>query len=290
MPCSASVRATWSRVGGVGQLDGVQVPRVASVAHVGTVRPRTGEPSSRPRRTARRSCRGAAASRGGWRSCARPIAACRSVRLALRPASVDVVAPAAAGQVAAPGVLGHPVQPGPSHPGGAVGVVGGDHPALADRQVLRGVEAEAGQRPGPTGRPRARRRGRARRPPRRGPRGSPPPRRARPGRTGRRPSARGPSPQAFGRRSRPLAPRCLGRHPGHRVDVDEHGPQPGVLDRVHRSAERHRGGEHRRTLVQAQRPERELDAGGAGGDGDRVPRPDVRRELGLEAAAPPARW
>ena len=154
----------------------------------------------------------------------------------------DVVAPAAAGQVAAPGVRRHAVQPGPAQPVGTVGVVGGDHAALADREVLGGVEAEAdgASRARPSG-TRTRSRGRARRPRRPGRAGAPRPRRARPRRAGRRPSARRPSPPA------PPQPRSSRRAvvsgvgiPVTGVDVDQHGPQPGVHDRLHGAAEGHR--------------------------------------------------
>ena len=49
-------------------------------------------------------------------------------------------------QVPLPRVAAHAVQPRLRRPIGELRVVGRDHPALADRQVLRGVEAEAGRR------------------------------------------------------------------------------------------------------------------------------------------------
>ncbi len=176
---------------------------------------------------------------------------------------------------------------------GAVRVVGGDHAALADRQVLRGVEAEADGRAGPD--PTGSRvlgaegvRGVLDDPVERAAR---PPRRARPRRAGRRPSARRPSPR---RPPQPPAARAhgvlgvgipvtgststrTGRSPACTIACT--APQ-NVIVEVSTGAPRGR----------PQRPERELDAGGAGGDRDGVRALRRTSRTRSRTPPPPARW
>ena len=194
----------------------------------------------------------------------------------------DVVPPAPAGKVATPRVGRHAVQPRPAQPARTLGVVGGDHAALTDGEVLGGVEAEADGRAVPDSS------GTVRAPD--GVRGvldHPVEREVR-GRSERR-NVRGVArPVHDHHRLRAPAPGVRGagglgrRHSGDRRDVDQDGSQPGVQDRLHGAAEGQVGDQDRCPLREPQVAERELQRGRARGDRDRVRRTDVRRELGLE--------
>ena len=70
------------------------------------------------------------------------------------------------------------------------------------------------------------------------------------------------------------------------VDVDEHRPQPGERDDVGGRRERVGGDEHLVARLEPEREHREVERGGAGGDGERVLDLARPRELGLELGAP----
>ena len=119
----------------LGHPDRVQVPGVDALVRLGPVGQRhEALRQDRPdrRRTARRA-RGGAAARSAGAQLRAPDRSLEVGEVGLEACLLDVVAPASAWQVAAPGVGGHPVQPGAPHPGVPIGVVGGDHAALADR-------------------------------------------------------------------------------------------------------------------------------------------------------------
>ena len=72
------------------------------------------------------------------------------------------------------------------------------------------------------------------------------------------------------------------RHERPRVDVDKHRRQPGVNDGVHRPAEGHRRGRDAGPTGKPERPQRELEGCGAGGNRDRVVGADEGGEFALE--------
>ncbi len=159
-----------------------------------------------------------------------------------------VVAPRSTGPVPAPSVPAHAVQARGSKPGRERLVVGGDGPALTDRQILRGVEAQ-------TGRERCGARGCASDQTARSVRGVDD--HAAAGQSGRvrerdvvdRVAAEIADDHRARRAGAPHRG-SDGRRAGDQrvlVDVDEHGPISGVDDGGHRSAEGQARRQHRAT-------------------------------------------